>query len=410
LEFKFIGIILPRIQIKLALQAALAIFISVSVAPRLMSQESSSSADSDSVFARAVQDYTQNRFQDAAKEFEKVRGAQAPDAEEYLAKIKAYTEDMQLAAGIMQRPEDERDVPNLEFAIQKYQDAIRIKQDGPYEPAQKLQAARALLAKLQTTSAKGTEARDRELCAKALGAAKEHHYKDAELLICMVANDNPAYACGGDEAVHMCQQMQELASLDRQSLDSQPVPHPGTGATDSAIDKGKAAYEKNDFEKARTLFARAPADLTSAADEYLSKISRYQDLMKEAERLSQTSAYEAARVAFTNAANIKSDGPGNPAAQALLMELEAGIDQFYSGDYVAAMHNLEGYSRDGTEKEPLAHFYLGASKLARFFITGSEDASLRQSALKDLKIAKQAGYKANREDVSPKILKAYNDL
>lgn len=410
MEFKFIGIILPRIQIKLALQAALAIFISVSVAPILMSQESSSSSDSDSLFARAVQDYTQNRFQDAAKEFENVRGAQAPEAEEYKAKIKAYTEDMQLAAGIMQRPEDERDVPNLEFAIQKYQDAIRIKQDGPYEPAQKLQTARALLAKLQTTSAKGTEARDRELCAKALGAAKEHHYKDAELLICMVANDNPAYACGGDEAVHMCQQMQELASLDRPSLDSQPVPHAGNGATDSAIDKGKAAYEKNDFEKARTLFARAPADLKSAADEYLSKISRYQDLMKEAERLSQTSAYEAARVAFTNAANIKPDGPGNPAAQALLMELEAGIDQFYSGDYVAAMHNLEGYSRDGTEKEPLAHFYLGASKLARFFITGSEDASLRQSALKDLKIAKQAGYKANREDVSPKILKAYNDL
>jgi hypothetical protein len=132
--------------------------------------------------------------------------------------------------------------------------------------------------------------------------------------------------------------------------------------------------------------------------------------MSQAEKLGKASSYEDARMAFTNAASIKPDGPGNPHEQALLMELEEGIDQFYSGDYVSATHNLEGYARDSTERAPLVHFYLGASKLARFFVTGSEDASLQQDALNDLKMAKQAGFNAKGQDVSPRILQAYNNL
>jgi hypothetical protein len=92
------------------------------------------------------------------------------------------------------------------------------------------------------------------------------------------------------------------------------------------------------------------------------------------------------------------------------MELEQGIDQFYSGDYVSATHNLESYAQESSEREPLARFYLGASKLARFFLTGGEDANLQQDALNDLRKAKQAGFKARVQDVSPKILQAYKDL
>jgi len=43
-------------------------------------------------------------------------------------------------------------------------------------------------------------------------------------------------------------------------------------------------------------------------------------------------------------------------------------------------------------------------------VTGSEDATLQQDAMNDLKQAKQAGFKAATQDVSPKILQAYRDL
>jgi hypothetical protein len=408
LKPKATGNILRGFPVTLFLRIVLAVSLPVSAVIGLMGQDNSSPSDSDNVFAHAVQNYTQNRLSDARAEFEKVQGAHAPEAQQYLARINAYTDDMQVANSIMRRSPDELDASSLEYAIQKYEDALRIKPDGPGHPAQELQKAKALDAQLLQQRSKGMEARDRDFCAKAQKAAQEHHYQEAALFSCPVANDNPAYSCGGDEAVHMCQQMRELAKFGGPSA---PVPTPRQpGGNATAIDKGMAAYEKNDFERARTLFAQAPGELKSAADEYLDRISRYQGSMAQAEKFSKTSAYEEARVAFTSAASIKPDGPGNPRTQASLMQLEEGIDQFYSGDYVSAMRNLEGYARENTEREALAHFYLGASKLARFFLTGSEDAGLQQDALNDLKIAKQAGFKAKGQDVSPRILQAYNDL
>ena len=413
LKFHPIENTLPRLSVSSALRILLLLTLAFFLVTGLQAQD-----ESDALFARAVQDYTQNRLTDAQSEFEKVQGPHAQEAKQYVSKIKAYKEDMQVAAGIMQRTPDELDASSLEYAIQKYEDALQIKPDGPWNPKQALEKAKALQAQLVAKGSKDVAARDRDFCAKALGAAQEHHYKEAELFSCPLANDNPSYSCGGDEAVHMCQQMRELAKLGgssggRSSETPPPPPRSDSNASIPAgagpMDNAKAAFDNNNFAKARALFAHVPAELKPAADEYLDKISRYQEFLAQAEKLVQAASYEEARVAYTNAANIKADGPGNPHGQALLMELEEGIDQFYSGDYVSATHNLEGYARDSTEREPLAHFYLGASKLARFFITGSEDSSLQQDALHDLKIAKQAGYRAGLE-VSPRILKTYNAL
>ena len=92
------------------------------------------------------------------------------------------------------------------------------------------------------------------------------------------------------------------------------------------------------------------------------------------------------------------------------MQLLLGLDQFYSGDYQSAIQNLQNCARSGAQKQPLIHFYLGASKLGRYFVTGSEDASLQQDAMNDLKQAKQAGFKATSQDISPKILQTYKEL
>ena len=92
------------------------------------------------------------------------------------------------------------------------------------------------------------------------------------------------------------------------------------------------------------------------------------------------------------------------------MELFVGLDQFYSGDYAQAILHLQNCAHNGLQKQPLVHFYLGASELGRYLVTGSEDANLRQEALNDLKQAKQAGFKTTGQDVSPKILQAYKDI
>ena len=91
------------------------------------------------------------------------------------------------------------------------------------------------------------------------------------------------------------------------------------------------------------------------------------------------------------------------------MELLLGLDQFYSGDYASATQHLEASAKGNAGKPALVHFYLGASKLGQFFVTGSADDTLHQDALNELKQAKQDGFKPT-SDVSPKILDAYKAL
>ena len=92
------------------------------------------------------------------------------------------------------------------------------------------------------------------------------------------------------------------------------------------------------------------------------------------------------------------------------MELFLGLDQFYSGDYQSAIQHLQNCAKTGTQKQPLVRFYLGASELAKYFVTGAEDTTLHQEALNDLKQAKQAGFNPSGQDLSPKILQVYKDL
>ena len=85
------------------------------------------------------------------------------------------------------------------------------------------------------------------------------------------------------------------------------------------------------------------------------------------------------------------------------------LDQFYSGDYASATQYLEACAKANAGKPALVHFYLGASKLGKFLVSGSADDALHQDALNELKQAKQDGFKPT-SDVSPKILDAYKGL
>jgi hypothetical protein len=351
-------------------------------------------SDSDRPFAQAVKDYNDNRFADAQAKFERIQGAHAQEAQQYIDKIKAYLQAKGAADDVMRRSMDELDLDSVESAIQQYEKAIQIKSDGPGQPTQKLAGARRIKVVIADGLKKKMTA---ALCDDALAAAGNRQYQQAADNVCRLADGDPTFACGGSEARELCEQYKKLLP-------------PKPPAKSEVLAEAKAAYEGNDFPGARARFKMLSGNLRPTAKEYLDKISRYQSYMAQAAQMNKDSKYEDARAAFTNAANIKADGPGNPAAGVLRMELAEGLEQFYAGNYAAAIQHLNEYAQSKGEKQPLAHFYLGASKLARFYLTGSENAGLQQDALKDLAGAKQAGFTAESEEVSPKILQAYHDL
>jgi len=367
--------------------------------------------DQEALFSEAVDAYNHNLFTQAQSKFQQVTGAHAPDAQQYMSKIKAYQDAIGLAKSAIERNPDEQDAKNMEYAIQQLQLAIKVKPDGPWNPNEMLNRARELKAQVEKTHADRSKAMATEYCSKAVDAIKAHHYKVAAQFICAVANDNPGYSCGGDEAVHMCGVNTDLAKLDKTpaSGEQEPLAH-DSNSQSAGLDQAKAAYDKNDFERARRFFQSANGEAKPEADQYLDKISRYTDAIANAEKASRDGQYEQARTAFLRAATIKPDGPGDPQIRASAMELYLGLDRFYAGDYGAAIQQLQSCARAGLQKQPLVHFYLGASELGKFLVTGSEDSTLQQAALNDLKQAKQAGFKAVGHDVSPKILQVYNDL
>jgi tetratricopeptide (TPR) repeat protein len=368
--------------------------------------------NADSLFSQAVDAYNKNQFADAQSKFKQVSGAHALEAQQYLTKMKSYQDAMEVAKSAMNRTPDEQDANNLAFAIQQLETAIKIKPDGPWNPTDQLAKARALKVQFEKAHAASSQAMDMQFCAKALDAAQKHRFKDAAQYSCAVANDNPAYSCGGDEAVHLCQQNTELAKLDKSPPETIPEKPPTpieTAPSSAALDKAKAAYDANNFDRARTLFERADPGSKTAAADYLDKISRYADTFATAEKQARAAQYDSARTLFLAAVAIKPDGPGDPQDRASAMELFLGLDQFYSGDYPSAIQHLQNCAKTGTQKQPLVRFYLGASELAKYFVTGAEDTTLHQEALNDLKQAKQAGFKPG-QDLSPKILQVYKDL
>ncbi|HZW05307.1 MAG TPA: hypothetical protein VFF58_00225 [Candidatus Nitrosotalea sp.] len=383
-----------------------AILIATLSVPVVSARPSPPQAGDDAVFDQAVDAYQRNQFPQALAKFQQVSGAHAPEAQQYITKIKTYQEAMSVAKGIMDRSPDERDASSLQYAIQQYELATRIKPDGPWQPADQLARARELKAQVEKDHAERSKTMDSEFCNKALAAAAEHNYKQAADFACPLANDNPGYSCGGDEAVHMCQVDKDLAKIDRGAPNSQVT----TGARSPNLDNARTAWDRNDFNRARTLFQRVDGDGKPAAAEFLDKIARYNAAIANAEKLSRGNQYDQARTAYLAAAAIKSDGPGDPQGRAAAMELLQGLDRFYSGDYAEAIRHLQACTSTATQKQPLVHFYLGASKLGRFFVTGSEDTNLHQDAFNDLKLAKQAGFTAAGKDVSPKILEAYKNL
>ena len=92
--------------------------------------------------------------------------------------------------------------------------------------------------------------------------------------------------------------------------------------------------------------------------------------------------------------------------------LAKGIREYYQGLFEKAEVHIDDYLNVNGSKTGLSHFYMGASKLTRFYLSGERDSGLKRDAEAAFRLAKQtAGFKPPGESfVSPKILKAYQDV
>ena len=160
--------------------------------------QSSSDSEQEDRFNQAVQAYNQNRFTDARTLFEGVKGGHSQEAKKYLDNIQAYRSALTDADSFMNKSPDELDAENVDFAIKRYQDAIAIKSDGPWNPKEKLQKAQDLKARLLQQGRPGKESRDRGLCDNLLKAVAAKSYEQAKLSACALSHDDPGYSCGGD--------------------------------------------------------------------------------------------------------------------------------------------------------------------------------------------------------------------
>jgi hypothetical protein len=92
--------------------------------------------------------------------------------------------------------------------------------------------------------------------------------------------------------------------------------------------------------------------------------------------------------------------------------LAKGIREYYQGLFEKAEVHITDYLDVNGSKTALSNFYLGASKMTRYYLSGEKDAGLKRDAEAAFRLAKQtSGFKAPGETyLSPKILKAYNDV
>ena len=208
-------------------------------------------------------------------------------------------------------------------------------------------------------------------------------------------------------------------------------------AMKTVLDKGILAYERNDFPGAKKIFEGVNGIYQDQAQRYLSNMEQYEKAMADGARREKDAKYKQALAAYQRALSIKANGPNKPkdkiaAVQQLMAQagegpkpeeaaataapsaedqsLVAAIQEFYQGKYSEAETHLGSYAGQSDKMKALARFYLGASKLSRFYLLTdqSEKQKLWDSALADLQVAKHtADFDAPEQSISPKIAKVY---
>lgn len=134
--------------------------------------------------------------------------------------------------------------------------------------------------------------------------------------------------------------------------------------------------------------------------------------------LAEDSNNAAARSALMALHQEEDNKPQQAAAPKIQASSEAdvmlvrAISEYYQGAYSEAETHIKDYLGVNGSKTALSQFYLGASKLTRYYLGGSDDKKLYNDAQAAFRMAKKTdGFQPPGETfVSPKILKVYQSL
>ncbi|MEE9234752.1 MAG: tetratricopeptide repeat protein [Candidatus Acidoferrales bacterium] len=202
---------------------------------------------------------------------------------------------------------------------------------------------------------------------------------------------------------------------------------------EAAFQDGVRKFNAKDYDGARAAFQRVVAlagPRTAEARTYLTRIqTRGQDprgvarrLVNEAQAAMDQENYAAALEKLQTATTLD---PRNSQARRLLRQaqqlalelpLRNGLRAYFGGRYEEAERYLSEYLENNGPKRSLALFFRGATRSARFYLSGSEDprqkeSALKESALEDFRSLQEISrsFQPPEKYVSPKILALYTE-
>jgi len=198
---------------------------------------------------------------------------------------------------------------------------------------------------------------------------------------------------------------------------------------DAAFKAGVQKFTQNDFDGARSEFQKVinmKGALASDARIYLTKIdARGQDPREVAKQFVTDAQVAMGRKDYRAAVEKLSAAtaldPNNRDARRLLAEsqqlaeeapLRSGLQAYFEGKYDEAERLLSDYLNNHGKKQALACFFRGATRSARYFLSGEKDASQKQRAQEDFRAAQKDNrrFRPPEKYVSPKVLALYAEV
>jgi hypothetical protein len=198
---------------------------------------------------------------------------------------------------------------------------------------------------------------------------------------------------------------------------------------DDLFRRGVAAYAKNDFPGARSLFQSVTGVHAAQARDFIQKIDDYSRWFAQGLKEQKAGKNKQAITAYQQALAIKPDGPWELEAKVAQLEqaakssgvakltpddeaLVAAIEDFYNSHFKSAAEKFAQYNGSGTRKA-LALFYQGAAELSAYYLMADNEAdkNLYNSALEHFHAARQQapGFKPPEAYISPRIMKVFNE-
>ncbi|MBI2677555.1 MAG: hypothetical protein HYX28_02095 [Candidatus Koribacter versatilis] len=301
--------------------------------------------DDTQTFNDGMQAYNRNDFGAAKTVFSQVKGSKAGEAQTYLSRIRQYESAMaegdRLAAN-----------GNHRGAQQSYEEAGRLKGDGPGDPRGKA----------------GREQVAVNLPAGPTPVAIQTAARTAS------QGETPA-----GTAPPPLQRQAAIKEPARPKVNIEKLLHEGYHARS----EGNAAEAKSKYI---AVLAEEPNNATAR--------TALDQIAQEEQAKPQVGAQQA---------------QATPEADIMLAR---AIGEYYKGNYTEAETHIKDYQNVNGSKKALGYFFSGVSKLTRYYLGGGNDKKLLNDAEAALRIAKGTqGFKAPGEEfVSPKILKIYSGL